>query len=528
MASEIRLPSSPQPPRYNDLGGRGVGDFFGAVARFVKPVISQFLPPHICPTITIPPTVLFSLPPLMSSSPSSSSAAAVVSKRSSTFPGSVRIDGLRGVGGGPAFVGQVFSMCDPSGTGLMAVTTHLHIPFLPKRLLVNKSEKNGPVFRFFMDVGDAVSYVKHLNIPTGMVGACRLDVAYEHFKEKPHMFQFVPNIKQVKMANKLLETISRRTGKRRLEGVPVFTAQNLNIAIATTDGIKWYTPYFFDKGLLDDILETSVDQHFHSLIQNRHVQRRREVVDDNFSAEVVEENGEFYDPPEVQEVLDEMGHPGLPLSVISKAAEVQLLDVVDKVLLGNRWLRKATGIQPKFPYMVDSFEARSAASFAKASEFTSFADKIEACDATSSQLSQGKVDTGNDFGWSSENSPSQQTSSPDFRFPFGDWISNPWLKRPSIENKSKNQIKSNARMSEPQVDCIYQLHANPLLPKITMVGISTGEAGQMSRASFKKTMEELTKELEQTSQRQMSSAENDPLFIANVGDYSNITRASMS
>lgn len=28
----------------------------------------------------------------------------------------------------------------------------------------------------------AVGYVKRLNIPTGMVGACRLDVAYEHFK----------------------------------------------------------------------------------------------------------------------------------------------------------------------------------------------------------------------------------------------------------------------------------------------------------------------------------------------------------
>lgn len=27
-----------------------------------------------------------------------------------------------------------------------------------------------------------VSYVKRLNVPSGMVGACRLDVAYEHFK----------------------------------------------------------------------------------------------------------------------------------------------------------------------------------------------------------------------------------------------------------------------------------------------------------------------------------------------------------
>ena len=61
---------------------------------------------------------------------------------------------------------------------------------------------------------------------------------------------------------------------------------------------------------------------------------------------------------QVQEVLDEMGHSSIPLSIISKAAEIQLLDVVDKVLLGNKWLRKATGIQPKFPYLVDSFEER--------------------------------------------------------------------------------------------------------------------------------------------------------------------------
>lgn len=28
----------------------------------------------------------------------------------------------------------------------------------------------------------SVSYVKKLNIPSGVVGACRLDLAYEHFK----------------------------------------------------------------------------------------------------------------------------------------------------------------------------------------------------------------------------------------------------------------------------------------------------------------------------------------------------------
>lgn len=56
--------------------------------------------------------------------------------------------------------------------------------------------------------------------------------------------------------------------------------------------------------------------------------------------------------------MDEIGHPGIPLSVISKAAEMQLLYAVDRVMLGNRWLRKMTGIQPKFPYVVDSFEKR--------------------------------------------------------------------------------------------------------------------------------------------------------------------------
>ncbi|XP_058100160.1 uncharacterized protein LOC131245022 isoform X1 [Magnolia sinica] len=468
-----------------------------------------------------------------SASPSSSSPLPMKSMSSPGFPSSVRIDGLNSSSkvGGPAFVGQVFSMCDPSGTGLMAVTTHLDIPFISKRTpewikrilaMVTKSEKNGPVFRFFMDLSDAVAYVKRLNIPTGMVGACRLDVAYEHFKEKPHMFRFVPSEKQVKEAKKLLKT-NPQYSRRRLEGVPVFTAQNLNIAIATTDGIKWYTPYFFDKSLLDNILEASTDQHFHTLIQNRHMQRRRDVIDDSLATEVIEESGEsLFEPPEVQEVLDEMGNPGIPLSVLSKAAEIQLLDVVDKVLLGNRWLRKATGIQPKFPYLVDSFEERSAASFMKAMESTSSAVNSEdTADNGGHGLQLGASEfksNGRAYG-----DRSHPTNSTDFRFPFGDWFLNPW-------SKPDNQIKtdrSNTRMASWNGECINQAPPNPLLPKITMVGISTGEAGQMSRASLKKTMEDLTKELEQTTQRTTQpNEEKDPLFVANVGDYSSITRMS--
>ncbi|ERN05011.1 hypothetical protein AMTRI_Chr01g109500 [Amborella trichopoda] len=448
-------------------------------------------------------------------SPSSS-----VKRMSSGFPSNVRIDGLASnLKGGPAFVGQVFSMCDPSGTGLMAVSSRVEIPFsarvpdwIKKGLsMLMKNERNGPVFRFFMDLGDAVAYVKQLNIPTGMVGACRLDVAYEHFKEKPHMFKFVPNKKQVKAANRLLKTVSRTRAKRRLEGVPVFTARNLSIAIATTDGIKWYTPYFFDKTLLDNILEASIDQHFHTLIQNRHMQRRRDAIDDNLAAEVVEENFDnLFEPPEVQEVLEEMGHPALPLSLISKAAEIQFLDVVDRVLLGNRWLRKATGIQPKFPYLVDSFEERSAASLLKATESIS----------SESNISISKTDSNGSLGFepneSNEHLGTENLRPSPFAFPFRDWFS-----RSAQPEKRDTLMKPNSRM-QSKAD---EAGVNPLLPRITMVGISTSEAGRVNKLNLKKTMEELTQELEQKSQKLTEhDEEKDPLFVANVGDYSTITR----
>ncbi|PIA49160.1 hypothetical protein AQUCO_01300192v1 [Aquilegia coerulea] len=382
----------------------------------------------------------------------------------------------------------------------------------------------------------AVSYVKRLNIPTGVVGACRLDLAYEHFKEKPHMFQFVPNEKQVgnihclclvmcwhlcdewfllqvKAANKILKK-TQHSEKRIVDGVPVFTAQNLDIAIATGDGIKWYTPYFFDKNMLDNILEESVDQHFHSLIQSRHMHRRRDVIDDNLTAEVVEDNRDnLWEPPEVQEVLDEMGYPGLPMSVISKAAEVQLLDAVDKVLLGNRWLRKATGIQPKFPYRVDSFEKRSAASFRKATELTSIAsNRIDSCVGSKCENLKGSEEPRLE-----ENTQSGQRQPSEVRLPFGDWFSHLW-------SKQQHKPDEQTRLTDSRDKYIEQLPLSPLLPKITMVGISTGEAGQTSKASLKQTMEDLTRELEQPGQdiddggsNEIRHEERDPLFVANVG-----------
>lgn len=496
--------------------------------------------------LSLPPLSLFDSSPSGTDSVSSSTSPSASSSSvrsmssesaSSGFPSTVRISNLSstGNGGGPAFVGQVFSMCDLSGTGLMAVSTQFDIPFISKRTpewlkkmfqAVMKSERNGPVFQFFIDLGDAVSYVKRLSIPSGVVGACRLDLAYEHFKEKPHLFQFIPNERQVKEANKLLKHAPQNSRKKRVEGVPVFTAQNLDIAIATADGIKWYTPYFFNKSMLDDILEDSVDQHFNSLIQTRHLQRRRDIIDDNTASDLLDDNTDnVWEPPEVQEVMDEIGTPSIPLSIITKAAEIQLLYTVDKVLLGNRWLRKATGIQPKFPYVVDSFEKRSAASFQRASMLTHAVPDSES--DTENKKPQ------NHFNTSLHDSVSEQKHKPDFHYPFGEWFTNPWLKplhdHRNLPDSRKGSSGKEFLKEEPHPN------PNPFLPKITMVGVATGEAGPMSKATLKKTMDDLTKELESTDQGNMVhdfskykyDDERDPLFVANVGDYySGLSKAS--
>ncbi|KAL1552831.1 hypothetical protein AAHA92_13582 [Salvia divinorum] len=380
--------------------------------------LSSFLPPKgqyspppsskIHLPLLLPDSLLSLTSPSDSASPSNTPSPSSVKsapsyETGSGFPSTVRIS--TGKGGGPAFVGQVFSMCDLSGTGLMAVSTHFDIPFLSKRTpewlkkmfaAVTKSERNGPVFRFFMDLGDAVSYVKKLNIPSGVVGACRLDIAYEHFKEKPDMFQFIPNERQVKEANKLLKVFPQVDGKKKVEGVPVFSAQNMDIAIATMDGIKWYTPYFFDKKMLDNFLQESVDEHFHALIETRNSQRRRDVIDDSLSAEAVEEmNESTWDPPEVQEVLDEMGHPGIPLSVISKAAEIQLLYAVDK--------------------------RKSAAAFQRARNPSHLISNSESEEDAQLTKPNSPAET--------KDSARHKQQRLSFQFPFGDWSSNPWSKQ---------------------------------------------------------------------------------------------------
>lgn len=107
---------------------------------------------------------------------------------------------------------------------------------------------------------------------------------------------------------------------------------------------------------------------------------------------------------------------------------------------------------------------------------------------------------------------------PSFRLslPFGNWFHHLWPKRC---HEKAGSSKKGVNKEDTK--------ATPFLPKVTMVGLSTEEAGQMSKANLKKTMEDLTKELEKTELDNMSSGgckegtveDRDPLFVANVGDY---------
>lgn len=55
--------------------------------------------------------------------------------------------------------------------------------------------------------------------------------------------------------------------------------------------------------MLDNILEESVEQHFYSLIQTRHMQRRRDVIDDNLTEVADDVADSLWEPPEVQHLI---------------------------------------------------------------------------------------------------------------------------------------------------------------------------------------------------------------------------------
>jgi len=276
-----------------------------------------------------------------------------------------------------------------------------------------------------------------------------------------------------------------------------------------------YTPYFFDKKLLDNMLEVSIDQHFQLLIHNRYIRRRKEMVDDDFPAEMIEEHFEsLLDPPEVQELMEEIGQAGVPLnSIISKAAEIYLYDAVDRVLLGNRWIRKATGIQPKIPFKVDSFEERTAASVSRARE----------------QSIGMKPDLKGDLDTETKEKSGANTSSlvPEFNLEERDKANKSILHDSPQHSKTSGSVhderSTKLHPREPALDGApsEQDLSDHILPKITIVSIFMSEPSQRNKDSMKKTMEELSREMDERNQRKNEFDEDkDPLFVANVGEFS--------
>lgn len=108
-------------------------EFIHSAATSISSIIPLFppkKPSRVCLPLRF--SVSDDVSPLESTVKSTSSTS---SSSSSGLNSTVRISSLSSDGkrGGPAFVGQVFSMCDLTGTGLMAVSTHFDIPFISKR-----------------------------------------------------------------------------------------------------------------------------------------------------------------------------------------------------------------------------------------------------------------------------------------------------------------------------------------------------------------------------------------------------------
>ncbi|XP_038985041.1 uncharacterized protein LOC120111603 [Phoenix dactylifera] len=93
-----------------------------------------------------------------------------------------------------------------------------------------------------------------------------------------------------------------------------------------------------------------------------------------------------------------------------------------------------------------------------------------------------------------EGSHGRPTSQADFWFLFGNFFRNPWSEKHGIQ-----QVLGSSTSKDG--DGIDEISLNPPAPEDSMVGISMVAWGHMSRASLKKTMEDLTEELEQASQK---------------------------
>lgn len=424
---------------------------------------------------------------------------------------------------GPAFIGQVYTMCDASRRGLIAVRPadvlkKIKVPPYMKFMeqayeralnLLFSDDMKGPVFRFYFNRDDAAEYVKRLNISGSTVGPCSLDAAYKYYKSKQDMFKFMADHRQVKIAKKLVRRERGDKAAKRLKGVPVFTARNLTIAMSTPQGVRWFRPYFFNKKQLDNLIGHSVDHYYEMLISARRAQRRSQMAENGGDSlggggenPMDDELDGLMDPPEVQELMEELGQGGGGMEFVGlKVLEAQVMDLADRVLLGHQWSRQMIHLQPKFPVIVDSFErlvsvdqSGSKGSF-KTEENSSGTSNSGTTDSVAKDYREGESSPFNLFGkkWGrNANLVSKRKDS-------GNLLE---------EDSDSDYLEETAQKEAPSKGAFQ--------PKLTMMGIAMNvnkvEGGlQQAMAAAAKDVEDRLRKGEG------SGPEHGPLFIANLG-----------
>lgn len=455
---------------------------------------------------------------------------------------------------GPAFIGQVYTMCDASRQGLIAVRPSdvlkkIKVP--PYMKLMEKAyeramnvlftdDMKGPVFRFYFNKDDAAEYVRRLNITGSAVGPCSLDAAYKYYKSKEGMFKFIADQRQVKVAKELVRRERGDKAANKLKGVPVFTARNLTIALSTPQGVRWFRPYFFNKKQLDSLIGHSVDHYYEMLISARRAQRYSQIAENNGDAfaggeSMDDELDGLMDPPEVQELMEELGQGGGGMEFVGlKVLEAQFMDLADRVLLGHQWSRRMIHLQPRFPVIVDSFERLiSASELDHSSEsegsVTSSRNSFAKKEGTQEKSQRGQGDEGMSISGRDERSASNDSSesvskeysqsSPNSLFNL---FKKKWGANANLVFKRKDS--GNAEILEEDSDSEYLQETAqkdppgkiPFQPKLTMMGISMNvnkvEGGlQQAMAAAAKDVEDRLRKGEG------SGPDHGPLFIANLG-----------
>jgi hypothetical protein len=467
---------------------------------------------------------------------------------------------------GPAFIGHVYAMCDASRRGLIAVRpadvlkniqVPPHMKFMEQAYqkainMLFSDDMKGPFFRFYFSRDDAVQYVRRLNISGSTVGPCSLDAAYKHYKGKQDMFKFMADHRQVKIAKELVRRERGDKAAKRLKGVPVFTARNLTIAMSTPQGIRWFRPYFFNKKQLDNLIGHSVDHYYEILIRARRAQRHSQVAEnsggDSFAGgePIEEELDGLMDPPEVLELMEELGQGGGGIEFVGlKVLEAQAMDLADRILLGHPWSRRMMHLQPEFPVIVDSFERLVSASELEPSgtkgRILSPKDPLKTEEVQ--EKSSGSQGDGGDEGTSNSGKDEGSTNSDNSESVSRDYMEGKSSYKPPFNlfgkkwgiNANllfKRKDSGNAGILEEDSDPEYldettqkdRRGEGTFQPKLTMMGIAMNV--NKVEGGLEQAMEAAAKDVEDRVRKgEGAGPEHGPLFIANLGPTQELGRA---